>query len=116
MSSGTVDTRKDHPTTGRWGSRSGVVVLLCLASATLVACSTTPEDYKSEGEKFLQSPELAKEAGYKFSNALCEEPSTISVGTQFSCTATDNDGDDWEFVVEITGERELTVISGDLTG
>lgn len=92
------------------------VVLCTLAGASLstVGCSTSSGDFKSEGEKFLQSPELAQEAGYKFSNAECEDPSSTTVGTQFSCTATDNDGDDWEFVVEITGERELTVISGDL--
>lgn len=85
----------------------------CVIGVT--ACATTTGDFKSEGEKFLQSPELAKEAGYKFTNALCEEPTSITKGTQFTCTATDNDGDDWEFVVEITGDRELTVVSGDLT-
>lgn len=101
-------------------SRSNVIRLVQLGavsaalSTTLLGCSTTPGDFKSEGEKFLQSPELAKEAGYKFSKAECEEPTTTTVGSQFSCTATDNDGDDWEFVIEITGERELTVISGDL--
>lgn len=83
-------------------------------STLLNGCSTTPEDFKTEGETFLQSPELAKEAGYKFSKAVCEEPTSTAVGSQFTCTATDNDGDDWEFVIEITGERELTVISGDL--
>lgn len=89
--------------------------LVIVATTTLISCSTTPDDFKSEGEKFLQSPELAKEAGYRFSKADCEEPVSTSVGSQFSCTATDNDGDDWEFVIEITGERELTVVSGDLT-
>lgn len=85
-----------------------------LGALVVSSCSTTPADYKSEGEKFLQSPELAKEAGYKFSRAKCAEPTSTSVGTQFTCTATDNDGDDWEFVVEVTGDRELTVVSGDL--
>lgn len=85
-----------------------------LVVGTLSACTTSPQDFKAEGEKFLQSPELAQEAGYKFSRAKCEEPASTSVGSQFTCTATDNDGDDWEFVIEITGERELTVISGDL--
>lgn len=90
------------------------IVCLVVGSSVLVACSTSPGDFKSEGEKFIQSPELAQEAGYKFSKATCEEPVSTTVGSQFSCTATDNDGDDWEFVIEITGERELTVISGDL--
>lgn len=90
------------------------VAAAILIATTLSSCSTSPQDFKSEGEKFLQSPELAQEAGYKFSQAKCEEPPSTTVGTQFACTATDNDGDDWEFVVEITGERELTVVSGDL--
>lgn len=90
------------------------VTAVILAAGTLSACSTSPQDFKTEGEKFLQSPELAQEAGYKFSRAKCEEPASTAVGTQFTCTATDNDGDNWEFVVEITGERELTVVSGDL--
>lgn len=89
--------------------------VLCATLAITSGCSTSPEDFKTEGETFLQSPELAQEAGYKFSNAQCEEPSSTSVGSTFSCTATDNDGDNWEFVIEITGERELTVVSGDLT-
>jgi hypothetical protein len=84
------------------------------APALLIGCSTSPSDFKSEGEEFLQSPELAKEAGYKFSRAECEDPPSTTIGTQFACTATDNDGDDWEFIIEITGERELTVVSGDL--
>lgn len=85
-----------------------------LSALSLSGCSTTPADFKSEGEKFLQSPELAKEAGYTFSKAQCAEPTSTAVGTRFTCTATDNDGDDWEFVVEVTGDRELTVVSGDL--
>jgi hypothetical protein len=85
-----------------------------LGVVALSACSTTPSNFKTEGEKFLQSPELAQEAGYTFGRAQCEQPASTTVGTQFTCTATDNDGDDWEFVVEITGERELTVVSGDL--
>lgn len=90
------------------------VTAAILITGMLSGCSTSPQDFKTEGENFLQSPELAQEAGYKFSRAKCEEPGSTTVGTQFTCTATDNDGDDWEFVIEITGDRELTVISGDL--
>lgn len=100
------------------GPRTRFAVRTVLAFGSTIAllgCSTAPSDFKSEGEKFLQSPELAKEAGYKFSNARCEEPASTTIGSQFTCTATDNDGDDWEFVIEITDERALTVISGDLT-
>ncbi len=95
------------------GTSASIALMLALGSV-LLGCSTTPENFKSEGEKFLQSPELAKEAGYTFSDAQCDEPTSTTVGTRFTCRATDNDGDEWDFVVEITGERELTVVSGDL--
>jgi hypothetical protein len=91
---------------------------ICLAFSTLslltltAACSTSPKNYKSEGEKFLESNDLAKSAGYHYKYALCDQPQSIQVGTQYACSATDNDGDSWEFIIEITGDRELTVVSG----
>lgn len=92
------------------------VAVLAVGLAALVGCSTTTKDFKSEGENFLESPDLAAEAGYTFSNAVCQEPSSVSPGTQYSCTAIDNDGDQWQFVVEITGDRALTFISGEVIG
>ena len=86
------------------------------ATILVVGCSTTTGDFKSEGEKFLESPDLATEAGYTFSDALCQEPPSVAPGTRYSCTAVDNDGDQWEFVVEITGERALTFVSGEVIG
>ena len=92
------------------------VALLVMGMAALIGCSTTTKDFKSEGENFLESPDLAAEAGYTFSTAVCQEPSSVSPGTQYSCTAIDNDGDKWQFTVEITGERALTVVSGEVIG
>jgi len=77
----------------------------------MAACSTSPKNYKSEGEKFLESEDLAKSAGYRYKYALCDQPQTIQVGTQYACIATDNDDNSWEFIIEITGDRELTVVS-----
>ncbi|MFM1751703.1 MAG: hypothetical protein RL119_665 [Actinomycetota bacterium] len=96
--------------------RAPLIFVGVFALSALVSCSTTSQDFKSEGEKFLESPDLAQEAGYTFSNAICQQPTAVSPGTQYSCTATDNDGDDWEFLIEITGERSLTVISGEVLG
>ena len=96
--------------------RGSLILLGVFGLSILVSCSTTAQDFKSEGEKFLESPDLSQEAGYMFSNAICQQPTTVSPGTQYSCTATDNDGDDWEFLIEITGERSLTVISGEVLG
>lgn len=97
--------------------KSGIrLVVAIVASSVVVGCSTTTGDFKSEGEKFLESPDLAAEAGYTFTDALCQEPPSVALGTRYSCTAVDNDGDQWEFVVEITGERALTFVSGEVIG
>lgn len=82
----------------------------------IAACSASPADYRKESEKYLESDSLADEAGYRFSEAVCEQPSSEKTGTQFSCSAVDNDGDEWEFIVEITGDREITVVDGQVTG
>ena len=86
------------------------------ALINLQAGDQSSGDYRRESETYLESDALAEEAGYRFSDAVCENPSSQSTGTQFTCRATDNDGDEWLFVVEITGTREITVISGDVIG
>ena len=93
-----------------------VVVGLLLTAPLLSSCRASSSDYRREAEKYLESDDLAKEAGYKFDQAVCEQPESDVIGVQFSCTATDNDGDDWEFIVEITGSRAITVISGEVIG
>ena len=92
------------------------LALVVLAGIALTACAVSSADYRRESETYLESDALAEEAGYRFSDAVCEEPSSKTTGTQFTCRATDNDGDEWLFVVEITGNREITVISGDVVG
>ena len=92
------------------------LVLIGLASVALAACSVSSADYRRESESYLESDALAEEAGYQFFDAVCEDPSSQTTGTQFTCRATDNDGDEWLFVVEITGNREITVVSGDVVG
>ena len=85
-------------------------------SVLLTSCSTSTADFRKEAETFIESKDLANEAGYTFSNAVCDQPASTKVGDQFACSATDNDGDDWTFIVEITGDRELTVVAGDVVG
>lgn len=89
----------------------GVVALVALSG-----CSTTTSDFEREAEKFLESKDLAREAGYTYRDAECETPTSTDVGTQFACGATDNDGDDWTFIAEITGTREIVIVSGEVNG
>lgn len=106
-------TRHDSMTSRRIAR---VVVGLLLTAPLLSSCRASSGDYRREAEKYLESDDLAKEAGYQFDQAVCEQPESDVIGVQFSCTATDNDGDDWEFIVEITGSRAITVISGEVIG
>lgn len=98
--------------------RSPRTTTIAVASllAGLTGCSVSSSDYRKESESYLESDALAEEAGYQFFDAVCEDPSSQTTGTQFTCQATDNDGDEWLFVVEITGNREITVVSGDVVG
>jgi hypothetical protein len=84
----------------------GAIALLGFA-----ACSPDSKDFKSEGEEFLEDDdgEIATSAGYTFDDANCEKPDNTDEGTTYACTAVDNEGDTWDFTIEITGERELTV-------
>lgn len=76
----------------------------------LAACSPDSKDFKSEGEDFIEDDDeaLATNYGYTFDDAECEQPENTDEGTTYTCTAVDNEGDTWDFSVEITGERELT--------
>ncbi len=94
--------------------------LLFVSSATalalLTACSASSKDFKEEGEKFLEGDEVAESTGFTFSDAVCDQPDNTDTGTQYSCTAVDNEGDTWEFTIEITGDNELTVVDGNVVG
>lgn len=97
--------------------RSTTFAVVGLVGALLLpGCSASAGDYRRESETYLESEALAEEAGYRYSQAVCEQPTSTNQGTQFSCSAVDNDGDEWVFIVEITGDREVTVISGEVVG
>jgi hypothetical protein len=75
------------------------------------ACSPDSTDFKSEGEDFIEDDDgdVATNTGFTFDEADCEKPENTDEGTTYTCTAVDNEADTWDFTVEITGERELTV-------
>jgi len=96
---------------------SRFLATLAVASTLLIAgCSASKADFRREAEKYLESEALAEEAGYRFSGATCDEPSSTNEGSEFACSAVDNEGDSWEFVVQVTGEREITVTDGRVVG
>ena len=87
----------------------GVVLGVTVAAWGLVACGTESGDFVREGERFLESDEMARAAGYRLVGARCQEPASVAVGTRYQCSATDERGFAWVFDLEITGDRELTV-------
>ena len=81
------------------------------AVLVLVACSPDADDFQDEAERYIESREFAEGAGLlRYSEAECEEPESTAEDTVFTCTATAEDGDRWQFDVEITGEKSLRVI------
>ena len=81
------------------------------AVLVLVACSPDADDFQDEAERYIESREFSEGAGLlRYSEAECEEPESTAEDTVFTCTATAEDGDRWQFDVEITGEKSLRVI------
>ena len=84
--------------------------LLLASPLLLTACFTTTADYKGDAEKFiLENEQLSDSQGVVFTTATCQEPDSQDAGTTFACTATDEQGQSWEFSIEITGSNEYEV-------
>jgi hypothetical protein len=82
-----------------------------VAALVLVACSPDTADFQSEAEKYIESREFSEDAGLlRFRDAECEEPESTAEDTRYTCTATAEDGTQWRFNVEITGESDLRVL------
>jgi hypothetical protein len=78
--------------------------------AVLAGCTDEQANFKSEGEDFINDDErVATAVGGDVDGTECEEPADTEVGTIYTCTATTAGGEQFEFTVEITGDRELTV-------
>lgn len=89
--------------------RVGLTTIVMVTLWWATGCGTDPGDFVREGERFLESDEMAKAAGYRLVGARCEEPTSVAVGTLYQCSASDERGFAWVFELEITGNRELTV-------
>lgn len=92
--------------------RTPTVTFAALAAGGVLLAACASPNFKSEAEKYLESDEVAEITGYRFADSECEEPASTSVGTMYACTAVADDGSIWDFDVEITGDRELTVVEG----
>ncbi|MBA3801423.1 MAG: hypothetical protein H0X22_00750 [Acidimicrobiia bacterium] len=76
------------------------------------ACSNDTETYKVKTEKFIEDAEMGEANDTSFSDATCDEPESIDVGTTYTCTAVAEDGSTWDFDAEIDGENSFVVTDG----
>ena len=71
----------------------------------LAACSPSETNFKTEGEKFLEEKEgdVATQYRVHVHRRELREAGDTDAGTTYDCTATDDEGDTWDFTIEITG-------------
>lgn len=92
-----------------WPLTATAVTALAL---TLTGCFTTTADYRQKAEEFIvEDEDVAAKLAVTLVSATCEEPADQEVGTVFTCTAVDDNGETWGFDVEIaeSDRIELTV-------
>jgi hypothetical protein len=81
------------------------------AALALAACSPDAADFREAAENYIESREFSEAARLvEYTEAQCEEPESTAEDTIYTCTATAEDGSQWLFDVEITGESDLIVI------
>ncbi len=88
--------------------------LVLLAAISLGACFTSTADYRKEAEAYIvENARVADELGVALVSATCAEPADQKVGTEFTCTAIDENGATWSFDVVIAASRRIDVSVSD---
>ena len=85
-----------------------------MVAAGLAGCFTTAADFRDDAETFIEENEELRSALFPdsdatFTSATCVDPENQDVGATFPCTATDSNGDVWEFEIVITSSSEYEV-------
>jgi hypothetical protein len=73
-------------------------------------------EFKKSAQTFIEGDAVAKEAGTRFSNAICSTPSTVEAGAVFTCTAIDADRVKWNFSLVVKDSTNFEVTSGQPQG
>ncbi len=68
-----------------------------------------PDGFRSDTEKFIEGAIVSEQVGTQFSNAACETPSSTAVGTTYTCTADDPDGNTYTFSVRIDSPKTFII-------
>ena len=83
----------------------------------LGGCTTGADDYRRQTETYLNDdsePEFELTEGADISDASCEEPASLDIGTRYVCTATVEGFGTRVFVAEIDAENSFRVSSDPL--
>ena len=91
-----------------------VAAALAAGAVGLGGCFTTTADFRADAETFIVENDGLRDAVFldsesAFVEATCTEPANQDEGTTFPCTATDSNGEVWEFEIVITGSNEYEV-------
>jgi hypothetical protein len=94
--------------------RSIAAVTTMVLGVMLSACFTTAADFGADAETFITEDDelraaLFPDSDATFVDATCTEPTNRDAGSTFPCTATDSNGETWEFEIVITGSSEYEV-------
>ena len=93
-----------------------ILFLLILVASKTSANDAYYSQSQSNGELYLgvypnyfKYAGIAMAAGTTFTDAVCQEPASTSVGTVFRCTATDTEGVEWAFDVSIVDDSNFQI-------
>lgn len=89
-------------------SQIRVVIASIVGVVGLSGCFTSTADFQKDAERYIQDV-VAPDLDVAFNAVTCEQPLNQNVGTRFSCSAIDANGDVWEFDNLIDATNEFTV-------
>jgi hypothetical protein len=84
------------------------LLLLGLAASLVAACTASEKNYHDAALKVIED-DLAGQLRMGKLDASCEDPSSNGVGTTFSCTARNADGQTVRFKAEIESGKKVLV-------
>ena len=98
-------------------ARPALAMLGAVAAVTLAACSPEPGDFRDDAESFIDdNDKVSGPLGVNFSDAECTEPASTGTGEVFTCLATGDDGQQWQFTARIESERNYLITAATPVG
>ena len=101
--------RPSAPSTVR---RRALVPVIGVCVGVLAGCTTGTDDYRNQTETYLNDdsePQFELTEGADISDAECDEPADLEIGTRYTCTATVEGLGSVVFTAEIDGENSFRV-------